>query len=85
VVLQVRAMYSLVKSAISHDERHYSLHCDACISGDLTIATRLFTQDICADDNDYNSYVNCSFVEARNSNWDHALDDGLKVRYIIPS
>jgi hypothetical protein len=26
VVLQVRAMYSLVKSAISHDERHYSLH-----------------------------------------------------------
>jgi len=25
VVLQVRAMYSLVKSAISHDERHYSL------------------------------------------------------------
>jgi hypothetical protein len=27
VVLQVRAMYSLVKIAISHDERHYSLQC----------------------------------------------------------
>jgi hypothetical protein len=26
VVLQVHAMYSLVKSAISHNERHYSLH-----------------------------------------------------------
>lgn len=58
---------------------------DACISRDLTIATRLLTQDICADNNDYNSYVNRSFVKARNLNWDHALDDTLKVRYTIPS
>jgi hypothetical protein len=38
VVLQVRAMYSLVKSAISHDERHYSLHRQASCDrkGNLT-------------------------------------------------
>jgi hypothetical protein len=31
-VLQVRAMYSLVKSAISHDERYYSLQRDQVLS-----------------------------------------------------
>jgi hypothetical protein len=52
---------------------------DACINGDLTIATRLLTQCIRADGNDHNSHANRSFVEARNSNWDCALDDSLKV------
>jgi hypothetical protein len=58
---------------------------DACISGDLLTAVKLLTQDISADGNDYNSYANRSFVRARNSDWDCALDDALKVRCTVPS
>jgi hypothetical protein len=53
---------------------------DACIRGDLPTVKRLLTQDINADSNDYNSYANRSFVMARNSDWNCALDDALKVR-----
>ncbi|KAG2153472.1 uncharacterized protein EDB93DRAFT_1248737 [Suillus bovinus] len=51
---------------------------NACISGDLLAADRMLTQDINADGNDYNSYANRSFVKARNSDWDSALDDAHK-------
>jgi hypothetical protein len=54
---------------------------NACITGDLPTADRLFTQEINADNNNYNSYANRSFVMARKADWDHALDDALKVRY----
>jgi hypothetical protein len=52
---------------------------DACINRDLTIATRLLTQYIHANSNNHNYHANCSFVEVRNSKWDCALDDLLKV------
>ncbi|KAG1854595.1 hypothetical protein F4604DRAFT_1932654 [Suillus subluteus] len=58
---------------------------DACISGDLPTADRLLTRDIGADGNDYNSYANRSFVKARNSDRDSALDDALKSISIQPS
>jgi hypothetical protein len=58
---------------------------DACISGDLLTADRLLTQQVNTNSNDYNSFANRSFVKARNSNWDCALDDALKVRCAIPS
>ncbi|KAG1791519.1 uncharacterized protein HD556DRAFT_1528372 [Suillus plorans] len=58
---------------------------DACIAGDLLTADKLLTQDIAADDNDYKSHANRSFVKARNSDWDHALDDALKSISIKPS
>ncbi|KAG1800334.1 uncharacterized protein HD556DRAFT_1028494 [Suillus plorans] len=58
---------------------------NACITGDLPTAVRLFTQEINADGNDYNSYANRSFVKARNSDWDCALDDALKSISIQPS
>jgi hypothetical protein len=57
---------------------------DACISGDLLTAEKLLTQDISADSNDYNSYANRSFVKARNSDWDCALEDALDVRCTVP-
>jgi len=56
---------------------------NACISGDLITADILLTHDIGADDNDYNSYANRSFVKSRNSDWDCALDDALKVGYTV--
>jgi hypothetical protein len=52
---------------------------NACVTGDLTIATKLLTQDIDADSNDYDSYANRSFVMARKADWDRALDDAQKV------
>jgi hypothetical protein len=56
---------------------------NACITGDLTTTTKLLTQDIDADNNDYDSYANRSFVMARKADWDHALDDAQKV-YVPP-
>jgi hypothetical protein len=53
--------------------------CNACVTGDLTTATKLLTQDIDADSNDYDSYANRSFVMARKADWDRALDDAQKV------
>jgi hypothetical protein len=58
---------------------------DACVSGDLPTADRLLTQEINADSNAYSAYANRSFIKARNSNWDRALGDALKVRCTDPS
>ena len=58
---------------------------DACISGDLTTAEELLTQEIDADANNCSSYANRSFVMARKPDWDHALRDAVKVRYTDPS
>jgi tetratricopeptide (TPR) repeat protein len=58
---------------------------DACISGELSIAHKLLTQDIGTDGNDYNSFANRSLVKARNLDWDCALDDALKSISIQPS
>ncbi|KAG1776065.1 hypothetical protein EV702DRAFT_364093 [Suillus placidus] len=58
---------------------------DACITGDLATADRLLAQEINTDSNDYNSYVNRSFVMARKADWDHALDEALKVIKLTPS
>lgn len=54
---------------------------NACIAGDLSTAEKLLTQDINANTNKYTSYANRSFVMARKHNWDHALQDAIKVRY----
>ncbi|KAG2153443.1 uncharacterized protein EDB93DRAFT_1248716 [Suillus bovinus] len=58
---------------------------NACIAGNLPTADRLLTQAIEADRNDYDSYANRSFVKARNSDWDRALDDALESISIQPS
>ncbi|KAG2053742.1 WD40 repeat-like protein [Suillus hirtellus] len=58
---------------------------NACVTGDLPTADRLLTQEINADTKDYNSYANRSFVKARNSDWDRALDDALKSISVQPS
>ncbi|KAG0697842.1 hypothetical protein DFH29DRAFT_1020728, partial [Suillus ampliporus] len=58
---------------------------NACIVGDLSTAERLFTQEINTDANNYTSYANCSFVMARKSHWDNALDDATKSVTIQPS
>ncbi|KAG1740865.1 uncharacterized protein EDB91DRAFT_342521 [Suillus paluster] len=58
---------------------------DACITGDLSIAEELFTQEINADANNYISYANRSFVMARKHDWDHALDDANRSVTIQPS
>jgi hypothetical protein len=53
---------------------------NACINGDLPTAEELLTQEIDANDNDYNSYANRSIVMARKLDWNRALDDATKVR-----
>ncbi|KAG2032012.1 hypothetical protein BDR03DRAFT_1015566 [Suillus americanus] len=58
---------------------------DACIAGDLDIATKLLTQGIDTDANDYTSYAHRSFVMARKHAWDLALDDAIKSISIQPS
>lgn len=57
----------------------------ACITGDLSTAEELLTQEIGADVNNYNSYANRAFVMARKLSWDHALQDAIKARYTISS
>lgn len=54
---------------------------DAFITGDLASAKELLTQDIGTDGNDHNFYANRSFIAARQSSWDDALHDALRVRY----
>jgi hypothetical protein len=56
--------------------------CDACITGDLPTAEELLTQNIHTDANDYTSHAHRSFVMARQRNWDHALQDAIKVSNI---
>ena len=55
---------------------------NACITGDLPLAEDLLTQEIDGETDNYNSYANRAFVMARKSDWDRALHDALKVRFI---
>ncbi|KAG1787199.1 uncharacterized protein HD556DRAFT_1530619 [Suillus plorans] len=52
---------------------------DACLTGDLSLAEELLTQEIHANADDFTSYANRSFVMARKHNWDNALEDAIKV------
>lgn len=56
---------------------------NACIIGDLHMAEERLTRRINADGNNHNSYANRSFVVARKGDWDHALDDAVKVRHFL--
>jgi hypothetical protein len=58
---------------------------DACVTGDPDTAEELLTQEIDTDDNPHTSYAHRSFVMARKHNWDHALQDALKVSPSWPS
>jgi hypothetical protein len=53
---------------------------NACISGDLSAAEELLTQEIDAKGDRFRPYANRSVVMARKLDWDHALDDATKVR-----
>jgi hypothetical protein len=57
---------------------------NACIAGDLRTAEELLVQEIEADAKDYDSYANLSIVMARGCEWDHALQDAVKVRRTPP-
>ncbi|KIK39172.1 hypothetical protein CY34DRAFT_808550, partial [Suillus luteus UH-Slu-Lm8-n1] len=59
--------------------------CHACVTGDLSTAEHLFTQDIHTDANNYTLYAHRSFVMARKHDWDHALEDAIKSVSIQPS
>lgn len=58
---------------------------NACITGDLTTAEQLLTQEIDIDANSHISYANRSFVMARKLDWDRALHDASKSIAIQPS
>lgn len=58
---------------------------NACITGDLSTAEVLLTQEINTDANNYTSYANRSFVMARKHHWDQALEDAIKSVIIQPS
>ncbi|KAG1747253.1 uncharacterized protein EDB91DRAFT_1345292 [Suillus paluster] len=58
---------------------------DACIAGDLSTAEEVFTQEINADECDYTSFANRSFIMARKHDYDHALEDATKSVAIQPS
>ncbi|KAG1893754.1 uncharacterized protein F5891DRAFT_1258305 [Suillus fuscotomentosus] len=58
---------------------------DACLTGDLSIAEELLTQDVDTNVDDFILYANCSFVVARKHDWDHALDDAIQSINIRPS
>lgn len=58
---------------------------NALITGDLSDAEELLTQEIGIDTNNYTSYANRSFVMARKNEWDRALDDAIKSISIQPS
>jgi tetratricopeptide (TPR) repeat protein len=51
---------------------------DACLTGDLSTAEELLTQEIHTNANDYTSYAHRSFVLSRKHAWDLALDDAIK-------
>ncbi|KAG2346437.1 hypothetical protein BDR05DRAFT_945992 [Suillus weaverae] len=55
------------------------------ITNILHTAEELLTQEIDADDNDYNSYANRSVVRARHAEWENALQDAVKSIAIQPS
>jgi hypothetical protein len=58
---------------------------NVCITGDLPTAEELLTKEIDADADNYNSYANRSIIMARQLDWDHALNDAIKVGYTNPS
>ncbi|KAG1887519.1 WD40-repeat-containing domain protein [Suillus fuscotomentosus] len=58
---------------------------DACLTGDLSIAEELLTQDVHTNVDDFISYANRSFVRARKHDWDHALDDAIQSINFRPS
>ncbi|KAG1896010.1 WD40-repeat-containing domain protein [Suillus fuscotomentosus] len=58
---------------------------DACITGDLSIAEELLTQEIYTNADDFTSYANRSFIMARKHNLDNALEDAIKSIDIKPS
>lgn len=58
---------------------------EAFITGDLSTAEKLLTQEIEADTNNYISYANRSLVMARIVDWDRALQNALKSLSIQPS
>ncbi|KAG2033399.1 WD40-repeat-containing domain protein [Suillus americanus] len=58
---------------------------NACITGDLPTAIQLFTQQIDADPNNFDSYANRSFIMARQFAWNDALQDATKSVSIEPS
>ena len=58
---------------------------NACLAGNLPTAEQLLTREIDVAPKNYGSYANRSFIMARKSDWDRALDDALKVRYTDPS
>jgi hypothetical protein len=51
----------------------------ASITGDLSTAEKILTQEIIADIKNFASYANRSFVMARKLNWESALHDATKV------
>ncbi|KAG2053269.1 WD40 repeat-like protein [Suillus hirtellus] len=58
---------------------------DACITGDLSFAEELLTQEIHTNAANVISYANRSFVMARKHDWDNALEDAIKSINIRPS
>jgi hypothetical protein len=54
----------------------------ASITGDLTTAEKVLTQEITADTKNFASYANRSFVMARKLSWENALQDANKVTTI---
>jgi WD40 repeat protein len=53
---------------------------NAFVAGDLHTIEDLLTQEIDVDGNNHNSYANRSIVRVRNSDWDNALQDAVKVK-----
>ncbi|KAG2113754.1 uncharacterized protein F5147DRAFT_834759 [Suillus discolor] len=58
---------------------------NACLTGDLSLAEELLTQEIHTNADDFTSYANRSFVMARKHNLDNALEDAIKSINIKPS
>ncbi|KAG1896237.1 WD40-repeat-containing domain protein [Suillus fuscotomentosus] len=58
---------------------------DECLTGDLSIAEELLTQEILTNANDFTSYASRSFIMARKHNLDNALEDASKSINIEPS
>ncbi|KAG2147811.1 WD40-repeat-containing domain protein [Suillus bovinus] len=55
------------------------------ITGDLTTAEQLLTQEIDVDANSYTSYANRSFVMARKLDWDHDSSKASTLAFLIVS
>jgi hypothetical protein len=58
--------------------------CNACLTGDLSTAEELLTQEIHTNPNNYTSYAHHSFIMSRKQAWDLALEDAIKVSYTDP-